>query len=65
MSKENKIEYPCTDCEEDENDCNRQSKYLRCYKWRSWFHLRWEEIRKLFGFNVSERHNEKGSDLNE
>jgi hypothetical protein len=63
MSEENK--YPCAECEEDEQHCNRQRKYLRCTAWRKWFRAKWAEIREMFDFNVSKGHNEKEGDLNE
>ena len=56
--EENK--YPCTECKD--NDCNRQSKYKRCRKWRLWFHREWRWIQKFFAPYVSNRHNEKGGD---
>ena len=62
MKEENK--YPCTDCEE-EKDCEQQEKYVSCYAWRKWFHEQWQKIRKLFGRNVSNRHDAKDGDDNE
>lgn len=62
MSEENK--FPCTDCE-DAAKCKRSAKYLYCYKWREWFSEEWEQIQKIFGKDVSNRHKKKGSDLNE
>ena len=55
--------YPCTECEE-EKDCEQSEKYVQCEAWRKWFHEQWENIRKLFGRNVSNRHDEKGGDDN-
>jgi hypothetical protein len=55
-------EYPCERCKSNEDDCNRQRKYLRCYAWREWFRSEWNQIRNFFGKDVSERHNEKGGD---
>lgn len=60
MSEENK--YPCTDCEEDENDCNRQRKYLKCDAWRNWFRQQWKQIQNFFARDVSNRHEQKGDD---
>lgn len=61
MRKENKIEYPCTDCEE-ERDCEEQETFAKCDAWRKWFHQRWEKIRSLFAHDVSNRHEDEEGD---
>ena len=55
-------EYPCAKCESNEDDCNRQRKWLRCKAWREWFHQQWEQIQKKFAKVVSDGHIEKGGD---
>lgn len=62
MSEENRIEYPCTECETEEKVCNRQRKYLKCEAWREWFRQQWERIQKIFARDVSNRHEQKGGD---
>lgn len=57
---EEKEEYPCEGCDED--FCETRGMWQSCYRWRMWFHRQWEEIRKLFGRNVSNRHEKKGED---
>jgi DNA-directed RNA polymerase subunit RPC12/RpoP len=46
MKEESK--YPCTECEE-EKECEQQERHISCYAWRKWFHMRWEEIKSIFG----------------
>lgn len=59
MSKE---KYPCTNCEMNEDECDEREIYLKCGAWRRWFREQWEQIRKIFARDVSNRHDEKGDD---
>ena len=62
----NKSEHPCTDCPRAVNDyCGRHGKYKVCGAWQMWFRRQWRELQKIFGVDVSKRHEEKGDDDNE
>lgn len=37
--KVQKIEYPCTDCEQQQS-----CMYKECQRYREWFHQEWESI---------------------
>ena len=41
-------EYPCAKCEK-EKDCRYVKKYRDCESFCEWFHIKWKNIKKLFG----------------
>lgn len=59
--EEKKVKFPCDECGNDKH-CTRNRQHLKCALWLEWFHQQWAHIRKLFGIDVSNRHEQKGDD---